>query len=122
MTAIKIDPYLNCDAGTMSPFEVQPSPLQYSMSANFRKKHAQHGECYVLDDGGETDLDLGNYERFIDINLTSKHRFGIRVPVLKLGLLQKNVWAGVRGNGWPDRRTREEWGCVGHACLRRGNL
>lgn len=50
VTAIKIDPYLNVDAGTMSPYE--------------------HGECYVLDDGGETDLDLGNYERFIDVNLT----------------------------------------------------
>ena len=53
VTAIKIDPYVNCDAGTMSPFE--------------------HGECYVLDDGGETDLDLGNYERFIEINLTREN-------------------------------------------------
>jgi CTP synthase len=53
VTAIKIDPYLNVDSGTMSPFE--------------------HGECYVLDDGGETDLDLGNYERFLDINLTKDH-------------------------------------------------
>jgi CTP synthase len=53
VTSIKIDPYLNIDAGTMSPFE--------------------HGETYVLDDGGETDLDLGNYERFLDITLTSKH-------------------------------------------------
>ena len=50
MTSIKIDPYLNSDAGTMSPFE--------------------HGEVFVLDDGGEVDLDLGNYERFLDINLT----------------------------------------------------
>ncbi|KAL2576576.1 hypothetical protein AAZV13_16G083900 [Glycine max] len=50
VTAIKIDPYLNTDAGTMSPFE--------------------HGEVFVLDDGGEVDLDLGNYERFIDIKLT----------------------------------------------------
>jgi len=53
VTAIKIDPYLNVDSGTMSPFE--------------------HGECYVLNDGGETDLDLGNYERFLDINLTKDH-------------------------------------------------
>lgn len=52
VTAIKIDPYLNVDAGTMSPYE--------------------HGECYVLDDGGEVDLDLGNYERFLNTNL-SKH-------------------------------------------------
>jgi len=51
VTAIKIDPYLNCDAGTMNPF--------------------QHGEVFVLDDGGEVDLDLGNYERFLDVNLTS---------------------------------------------------
>uniref|UniRef100_A0A2P2LEZ3 CTP synthase n=2 Tax=Rhizophora mucronata TaxID=61149 RepID=A0A2P2LEZ3_RHIMU len=52
VTSIKIDPYLNTDAGTMSPFE--------------------HGEVFVLDDGGEVDLDLGNYERFLDITLT-KH-------------------------------------------------
>jgi CTP synthase len=50
VTAIKIDPYINIDAGTMSPFE--------------------HGEVFVLDDGGEADLDLGNYERFLDIKLT----------------------------------------------------
>lgn len=50
-TAIKIDPYLNVDAGTMSPYE--------------------HGEVFVLDDGAETDLDLGNYERFLDVRLTN---------------------------------------------------
>src|ERR1043166_2241559 len=47
---IKLDPYINVDAGTMSPF--------------------QHGEVFVTEDGAETDLDLGHYERFIDINLT----------------------------------------------------
>ena len=46
----QIDPYLNVDAGTMSPFE--------------------HGEVFTLDDGGEVDLDLGNYERFIGTTLT----------------------------------------------------
>lgn len=46
----KVDPYLNRDAGTMNPFE--------------------HGECFVLDDGMEADLDLGNYERFLERNLT----------------------------------------------------
>jgi CTP synthase len=46
----KLDPYLNVDPGTMSPY--------------------QHGEVFVLDDGAETDLDLGHYERFIDENLT----------------------------------------------------
>ncbi|MCX6658121.1 MAG: CTP synthetase, partial [Euryarchaeota archaeon] len=53
VTAMKIDPYLNFDAGTLNPFE--------------------HGEVFVLDDGGEADLDLGNYERFLDVNLTSDH-------------------------------------------------
>jgi CTP synthase len=46
----KLDPYLNVDPGTMSPY--------------------QHGEVFVTEDGAETDLDLGNYERFIDVNLT----------------------------------------------------
>lgn len=50
VTSIKIDPYLNVDAGTMSPFE--------------------HGEVFTLDDGGEADLDLGNYERFTGTTLT----------------------------------------------------
>eukprot|EP00794_Sanderia_malayensis_P000335 gene335-967_t len=49
ITSIKIDPYLNIDAGTFSPYE--------------------HGEVFVLDDGGEVDLDLGNYERFLDADL-----------------------------------------------------
>ena len=53
VTAIKIDPYLNCDAGTMNPI--------------------QHGEVFVLDDGAEVDLDLGNYERFLDISMTRDH-------------------------------------------------
>ena len=50
VTAIKIDPYINVDAGTMNPTE--------------------HGEVFVLDDGYETDQDMGNYERFLDITLT----------------------------------------------------
>src|SRR4030067_3730534 len=48
----KLDPYLNVDPGTMSPY--------------------QHGEVFVTGDGAETDLDLGNYELFIDINLTAE--------------------------------------------------
>ena len=47
----KLDPYLNVDPGTMNPF--------------------QHGEVFVTDDGAETDLDIGHYERFLDINLTA---------------------------------------------------
>lgn len=46
----KLDPYLNVDPGTMNPI--------------------QHGEVFVTDDGAETDLDLGHYERFVDENLT----------------------------------------------------
>jgi len=46
----KLDPYINVDPGTMNPY--------------------QHGEVFVLDDGSETDLDLGHYERFIDDNLS----------------------------------------------------
>ena len=50
VSVIKLDPYLNVDPGTMSPY--------------------QHGEVFVTKDGGETDLDLGHYERFIDVELT----------------------------------------------------
>lgn len=50
VTAIKIDPYMNVDAGTMRPTE--------------------HGEVYVLNDGGEVDLDLGNYERYLNVTLS----------------------------------------------------
>jgi len=53
VSAMKIDPYLNVDAGTMNP--------------------VAHGEVFVTDDGGEIDMDLGTYERFLDINLTREH-------------------------------------------------
>src|SRR5207244_11916921 len=53
VSTVNIDPYLNVDAGTMNPY--------------------QHGEVFVLDDGAEADLDLGNYERFLDVNLTGDH-------------------------------------------------
>ena len=49
ISIIKLDPYINVDAGTMNPF--------------------QHGEVFVTDDGAETDLDLGHYERFVDESL-----------------------------------------------------
>jgi CTP synthase len=53
VTVVKIDPYVNVDAGTMNPY--------------------MHGEVYVTDDGGETDLDLGWYERFLDLNLKTEN-------------------------------------------------
>src|SRR5690606_29238830 len=51
VTMQKLDPYLNVDPGTMNPF--------------------QHGEVFVTDDGAETDLDIGHYERFLDVNLSA---------------------------------------------------
>ena len=48
VTIQKLDPYINVDPGTLNPYE--------------------HGECYVTDDGAETDLDLGHYERFLNVN------------------------------------------------------
>jgi len=53
VTIQKFDPYINVDPGTMNPF--------------------QHGEVYVTDDGAETDLDLGHYERFLDVNMTKQN-------------------------------------------------
>lgn len=64
VTAIKIDPYINIDAGTMNPTE--------------------HGEVFVLSDGDETDQDMGNYERFLDLNLT-------RINYMTTGRVYKTV-------------------------------
>src|SRR5512133_1475071 len=55
VTLIKLDPYINVDPGTMSPF--------------------QHGEVFVTDDGAETDLDLGHYERFTDVKMSKRNNF-----------------------------------------------
>ncbi len=55
VSMVKIDPYINVDPGTMSPFE--------------------HGEVFVTEDGGETDLDIGNYERFLNRNLSKQNNF-----------------------------------------------
>jgi len=64
VTSIKIDPYINVDAGTMNPTE--------------------HGEVFVLKDGDETDQDMGNYERFLDVNLT-------RINYMTTGRVYKSV-------------------------------
>jgi CTP synthase len=55
VTMVKLDPYINVDPGTMSPF--------------------QHGEVFVTDDGAETDLDLGHYERFVRTRMTQLNNF-----------------------------------------------
>ena len=55
VTIQKLDPYINVDPGTMNPF--------------------QHGEVYVTDDGAETDLDLGHYERYLGVSLSQNNNF-----------------------------------------------
>ena len=55
VTNLKLDPYINVDPGTMSPF--------------------QHGEVFVTEDGAETDLDLGHYERFTDVKMGRRNNF-----------------------------------------------
>lgn len=67
VTAIKIDPYINVDAGTMNPY--------------------MHGEVYVTEDGGETDLDIGHYERFLDVNLSKKNN--ITTGQIYLSVIEK---------------------------------
>jgi CTP synthase len=75
LTIVKLDPYLNVDAGTMSPFE--------------------HGECYVLDDGGEVDLDFGTYERMMGITLSSENSITSgKVYQTVLGNERKGIYLG----------------------------
>lgn len=69
VTSLKLDPYINVDPGTMSPF--------------------QHGEVFVTDDGAETDLDLGHYERFIDTNLS--RRSNVTTGKIYWSVLQKRA-------------------------------
>ena len=74
----KFDPYLNVDPGTMSPY--------------------QHGEVYVLDDGAETDLDLGHYERFTNCKLT-------RLNNLTSGQVYQTVLNNEREGKYLDRKS-----------------
>ena len=73
----KFDPYINVDPGTMSPF--------------------QHGEVFVTEDGAETDLDIGHYERFLDQNLsaTANHTAGAVLRDENLTVLERAHRAGV---------------------------
>ena len=111
VAAQKLDPYINVDPGTMSPY--------------------QHGEVYVTEDGAETDLDLGHYERFIDEdlnkysnlttgkvywNVLNKERRGeylgstVQTPPCACGSC-----AGGSGTGawiFPPRPTRRRWLCA----------
>ncbi|MBR6429301.1 MAG: CTP synthase [Clostridia bacterium] len=76
VTAQKLDPYINVDPGTMSPY--------------------QHGEVYVTEDGAETDLDLGHYERFMDVDLN-------RCSNLTTGKVYENVLSRERAGGYLGR-------------------
>lgn len=76
ITVQKLDPYLNVDPGTMSPY--------------------QHGEVFVTDDGAETDLDLGHYERFVDINLN-------QMSNITTGRVYSNVIANERKGAYLGR-------------------
>ncbi len=76
ITVQKLDPYLNVDPGTMSPY--------------------QHGEVFVTDDGAETDLDLGHYERFVDINLN-------QMSNVTTGRVYSNVIANERKGSYLGR-------------------
>jgi CTP synthase len=70
VSCLKIDPYLNVDAGTMNPIA--------------------HGEVFVTDDGGETDMDIGNYERFLDVNLSRDHNMTTGSVYLKVIQEERN--------------------------------
>ena len=71
VTFLKLDPYINVDPGTMSPF--------------------QHGEVFVTDDGSETDLDLGHYERFSNAKVGNKNNFTTTYGILHNSLVDENI-------------------------------
>ena len=81
VTILKLDPYLNVDPGTMNPY--------------------QHGEVFVLDDGSETDLDLGHYERFIDVDMTKNNNATAKLSKILNSsgfCLKSSVW--LKSTGW----------------------
>ena len=87
VSVLKLDPYLNVDPGTMSPY--------------------QHGEVFVTKDGSETDLDLGHYERFIDIELTQSSNVTagqVYSDVIAVNE-EASSWEG-RFKSFPTSRTR----------------
>jgi CTP synthase len=89
VTMQKLDPYINVDPGTMNPF--------------------QHGEVFVTDDGGETDLDLGHYERFVDVPLSAQVERDHRLD-LPGGARQgrRGAYLGQTGAGHPAHHRRDQ--------------
>ena len=73
MTIQKLDPYLNIDPGTLNPYE--------------------HGECYVTDDGAETDLDLGHYERFLNVPTSQDNNVGASTRTSSTRSVRATIWA-----------------------------
>src|SRR6056300_1297655 len=85
----KLDPYLNVDPGTMSPF--------------------QHGEVYVTDDGAETDLDLGHYERFIETRMRKPNNFTTgQIYKSVLEKERRGDYLGKRYKSFPTSPTRSK--------------
>ena len=83
VSAIKIDPYINVDAGTMNPIE--------------------HGEVFVTEDGDETDQDIGNYERFLNQNIYKENYMTTGRVYLSVIQRERNLEYG--GNAWKWCRT-----------------
>ncbi|QHG92269.1 CTP synthase [Coxiella endosymbiont of Amblyomma sculptum] len=75
ITLLKLDPYINVDPGTMNPF--------------------QHGEVFVTEDGAETDLDLGHYERFVDVTMTRENNF--TTGQIYADVIRKERWGDYLG-------------------------
>src|SRR4051812_36352685 len=91
VTIQKFDPYINVDPGTMSPY--------------------QHGEVFVTDDGAETDLDLGHYERFIDINLNKYSNVTTgRIYQAVIAKERRGDYLGGAGPGIPPNTQRSKEG------------
>src|SRR4051812_36153624 len=91
VSVLKLDPYINVDPGTMSPY--------------------QHGEVFVTDDGAETDLDLGHYERFIDENLTQGSNVTTgRIYSARIAKGRRGDYLGGAGPGIPPNTQRSKEG------------
>ena len=89
VTIQKLDPYINVDPGTMSPF--------------------QHGEVFVTDDGAETDLDLGHYERFTNAKLSKKSNFTTgQVYFSVIEKERRGDYLGGDGAGHPPHHRRDQ--------------
>src|ERR1700674_4182871 len=87
VTMQKFDPYINVDPGTMSPF--------------------QHGEVFVTDDGAETDLDLGHYERFIDRSLSRQNNITTgRIYLSVITKERRGEYLGSTVPGIPNKTAR----------------